>query len=108
MNRILRRLKIQELSARIFLYDLERESHIRELTSPAPDNDRRAALYRHLTRLEDEHTMAIHDLEWFQAEERLGRPDRKFKPDSLYRVQKCKEMAASCMVRMASKSKSEN
>lgn len=45
MDGILRRLKIQELHARILLYEHERESHIRELTSPAPDNDRRAALY---------------------------------------------------------------
>jgi hypothetical protein len=77
MDGIIRRLKIQELIGRLFLYDLEGAGHRLELVSRATTNERRAAIFLRRPELEIERTEATNDLEWFEAEERLHRPDRK-------------------------------
>jgi hypothetical protein len=78
MDGILRRLKINELRARILLYELERAALLRELRSSGTSNGRRAEIYRRQPRLEFEHIEAVNDLGWLEAEERLRRPDRQF------------------------------
>ena len=78
MNRILRRLKIKELRARILLYELDNAALLRELRSSGTSNGRRAEIYRRQRRLEFEHIEAVNDLGWLEAEERLRRPDRQF------------------------------
>jgi len=75
MNGKLRRLKINELKARILLYELENSALIRELRSSNTSTGRRGEIYRRRPRLEFEHTEAVNDLAWFTAEERLQRPD---------------------------------
>jgi hypothetical protein len=75
MDSIIRPLKIQELTARLFLYELENRCLSRDLASPLTSNDRRAEIHQRKTALENERRNAICELEWTQAEERLGRPD---------------------------------
>ena len=78
MNRILRRLKIKELRARILLYELDNAALLRELRSSGTSNERRAEIYQRQPRLRCEHIEAVNDLGWLEAEERLRRPDRIF------------------------------
>lgn len=73
-----RRLRIQELKARILLYELEHSALLRELRSMKTSTQRRAEIYRRQPRLRSEHTETVSDLEWLRAEERLRRPDREF------------------------------
>ena len=75
MNGKLRRLKINELKARILLYELENSALIRELRSSNTSTGHRAEIYRRRPQLEFEHTEAVNDLAWLSAEERLQRPD---------------------------------
>ena len=75
MNGKLRRLKINELKARILLYELENSALIRELRSSNTSTGRRAEIYRRLPRLKFEHTEGVNDLAWLTAEDRLQRPD---------------------------------
>ena len=76
MDGIVRRLKINELRARILLYKLEDAALLRELRSSNTSTGRRAEIYRRQPRLEFEYLEAVNDLEWLEAEERLGRPIR--------------------------------
>jgi hypothetical protein len=78
MDGKLRRLKINELSARILLYELEHSAAIRELRTTGTSTQRRAEIYRRLPQLKFERAEAVNDLAWFEAEERLRRPDRQF------------------------------
>ena len=75
MNSKFRRLKINELKARILLYELENSALIKELRSSNTSTDRRAEIYRRWPRLKVEHMEAVNDLAWFTAEDRLQRPD---------------------------------
>ena len=75
MNGKLRRLQINELKARIVLYELENSALIKELRSSNTSTGRRAEIYRRRPRLEFEHREAVNDLAWLTAEERLRRPD---------------------------------
>jgi hypothetical protein len=75
MNSKLRRLKINELKARILRYELENSGLMRELGSSSTSTGRRAEIYRRWPRLEFEHTEALNDLAWVTAEDRLQRPD---------------------------------
>jgi len=75
MNGKLRRLKINELKARILLYELENSALIRELRTSNTSTGRQGEIYRRRPRLEFEHTEAVNDLAWFTAEDRLQRPD---------------------------------
>jgi hypothetical protein len=75
MNSKLRRLKINELKAKILLYELENSAVMRELRSSHTSTGRRAEIYRRRPRLEFEHTEALNDLAWLTAEDRLQRPD---------------------------------
>jgi len=75
MNSKFRRLKINELKARILLYELENSALIRGLRSSNTSTGRRAEIYRRRPRLEFEHTEAVNDLAWLSAEERLRRSD---------------------------------
>jgi len=77
MDGIVRRLKINELRARILLYKLEDAALLRELRSSNTSTGRRAEIYRRQPRLEFEYLEAVNDLEWLEAEERLGRPDTR-------------------------------
>jgi len=75
MDGILRRLKINELKARVVLCELEQAALLRELRTSGTSNERRAEIYRRAPRLKLELANAVNDLTWLQAEERLGRPD---------------------------------
>jgi hypothetical protein len=75
MNGKLRRLKINELKAKILLYELENSALMRELRSSNTSTGRRAEIYRRRPRLEFEYTEALNDLAWLTAEDRLQRPD---------------------------------
>ena len=66
MDGILRRLKINDLKAKIVLCDLENAALIRELRTPGTSNQRRAEIYRRRPRLKSEHMAALSDLEWLQ------------------------------------------
>lgn len=75
MDGILRRLKINELKAKILLCEIENAALLRELRSTKTHKKRRAEIYRRQPRLWVEHLEATNDLKWFEAEERLRRPD---------------------------------
>ena len=66
---------IQELTARLFLYELENGCLGRELASPITTNDRRVQAHHRKTALGIERREVLRELEWLQAEEKLGRPD---------------------------------
>jgi len=78
MDGIIRRLKMNELNARILLYELERTALHRELESAKTGNERRAEIHLRQPRMELEHIDALNDLRWLDAEERLGRPDTRW------------------------------
>lgn len=77
MDCILRQLKIQELRARILLYELEHAALLKELSSGETSTHRRAEIHRRQPHLCAEYMEAVNDLEWLTAEERLRGPDRK-------------------------------
>lgn len=72
---ILRRLRINELKAKILLYELEHSALVRELRTTGTSNQRRTEIHRRLPRLKFERTEAKNDFAWLTAEERLQRPD---------------------------------
>lgn len=78
MDTVLRRLRIQELKARILLYEREHSALLRELRSAKLSVQRRVEIYSRHPRLSAEYTEAVNDLNWLTAEERLCRPDRAF------------------------------
>jgi hypothetical protein len=77
MDGTIRTLEINELKARILLYDLERTALRRELESAKTGNERRAEIHRRRPRMELEHIEALNDVRWLETEERLGRPDTR-------------------------------
>jgi len=76
MDEILRRLKINELKAKIVLCELEQAALLKELRSAGTSNRRSAEIYSRGPRLKLEHIEAMNDLKWLEAEERLRRPDQ--------------------------------
>jgi len=77
MDGIIRRLRTQELTARILLYELEHSALTRQLRSSKTSTGRRAEIHRRLPHLKFELWEAINDLRWLEAEERLSRPVTK-------------------------------
>jgi hypothetical protein len=73
MDDVIRQLKIQELTARLNLCELERKCLSSELASPATSDERRAAMHLRGIELKNEWRDAKRDLEWLEAEIRLGR-----------------------------------
>jgi len=82
MDSILRRLKLNELKARILLYEREHSTLLNELKSMETSTERRGQIYRRQPQLWKEHTEALNDVEWLTAEDRLRRPDRKLQHSS--------------------------
>jgi len=76
MDGMLRQLRINELRARISLYEAEHSALLSELRTTGTSNKRRATIYRRRRRLKFELTQAMNDIAWLNAEERLQRPDR--------------------------------
>jgi len=76
MDGILRRLRINELKAQIALYKLEQTALIRELRMAGAPQRRRIEIHQMGVRLRFELRQAVNDLKWFEAEERLRRPDK--------------------------------
>ena len=77
MDGILRRLKINELRAKIVLCELEQTALLTELRTSGTSNERRIEIYQRGPRLKQELTEAVNDLKWLEAEERLHRPDQR-------------------------------
>ena len=77
MDGILRRLKINELKAKIVLCELEQATLLKELGNAGTSNQRRAEIYRRGPRLKHERIEAVNDLNWLEAEERLRRPGQR-------------------------------
>jgi hypothetical protein len=73
---MMRRLKINELKAKILLYQVEHSALVRELRTTGTTNQRRAEIHRRLPQLKFERTEAKNDVAWLTAEERLRRPER--------------------------------
>jgi len=67
--------RINELKARILLYELEHSALVRELRTTGTSSQRRAEIHRRMPRLKFERTEAKNDFAWLTAEERLQRPD---------------------------------
>jgi len=72
---MLRQFRINELKARILLYELEHSALVRELRTTGTSSQRRAEIHRRMPRLKFERTEAKNDFAWLTAEERLQRPD---------------------------------
>jgi hypothetical protein len=72
---MLRQFKINELKARVLLYELEHSALIRQLRTTGTSTQRRAEIYRRLPQLKFQRIEAVNDLAWLTAEERLQRPD---------------------------------
>jgi len=77
MDGILRRLKINELKAKVVLCELEQGALLKELRAAGTSNQRRAEIYHRGPQLKQELIDAVNDLKWLEAEERLRRPDQK-------------------------------
>ena len=75
MNGKLRQFKINELTAKTLLYELEHSALIRELRTTGTSTQRRAEIYRRLPQLKFERIETENDLARFTAEDRLRRPD---------------------------------
>ncbi|WP_162601502.1 hypothetical protein [Occallatibacter savannae] len=80
---VLRQFKMNELKARILLYELEHSALVRELRTAGVSNQRRAEIHRRLPRLKLERTEAKNDFAWLNAEERLQRPERLFQVSAM-------------------------
>jgi len=73
---MLRQFRMNELKARILLYELEHSALVRELRKTGTSNQRRAEIYRRMPRLKFERAETKNDFAWLNAEERLRRPER--------------------------------
>jgi len=60
----MRAVKINELTARILIYEIESAALIRELTSANTLAGRRAQIHRRQPRLWFDHKLVLNDLEW--------------------------------------------